>query len=75
VRLELGSGEPSTGTPTRAAVLVLGEARNGEKLSNYAGATREWMFAGARPWGRRCVAGHWSAADRGTDVYMGTTAS
>jgi hypothetical protein len=47
VRLDLGSGEPLAGTPTRAAVLVLGEAREGEELSNCAGATRGWRFAGA----------------------------
>jgi hypothetical protein len=37
-----------------------------EKLSNLAGATRGWMFDGARPWDRRRAAGHRSAADRGS---------
>jgi hypothetical protein len=47
VRLELGSGEPSAGTSTRAAVLILGEARDGEELPICARATRGWRFAGA----------------------------
>jgi hypothetical protein len=42
-----------------------------EKLSNFAGATHGWMFAGARPWDRRRAAGHRSAADRGSTFIRG----
>jgi hypothetical protein len=79
VRATGGAGTPVTGgggrrgCPVRRASDQEGQRATGvasgglgevEKLSNFAGATRGWMFAGARPWDRRRAAGHRSAADK-----------
>jgi hypothetical protein len=53
VPVELGSGELSAGTTTRATVLVLGGAREGEELPICCGDTRGWKFRGAGTHGAR----------------------
>jgi hypothetical protein len=53
VRLELGSGELSAETSTRAALLVLGGAREGEELPICCGDTRGWKFSYTGTYGAR----------------------
>jgi hypothetical protein len=57
----------------RAARLAWVGAKGGGDPTNSAGAARVRRFASARPWDRRRVAGHRSAADRGLAFIRGAT--
>jgi hypothetical protein len=57
----------------RAARLAWVGARGGEELASFAGAARDWSFAGARPWTRWRAAGHRFSADMGSTFNRGTT--